>query len=230
MPLDAVALGAIACELDEKLKDAKIEKIHQPERDEIMLVVKSFTKTYKLAISASGSNARMHLVEESKENPASPPMFCMLLRKHLTGARIIKIERMGFERAVDIEFSCRNELGDIVSRHIICEIMGRNSNIIFLDEKRRIIDSVKHIDLTVSTVRNILPGLTYMMPPSGDRLDPAVAAADEFYNLLENAPEGREAERAITDGVMGISPLLAGECVFRATGSRDRVIGEISFD
>ncbi len=230
MPLDAIALGAIATELDEKLRDAKIEKVHQPERDEILLVLKGMTGAKKLVMSGGSANARVHLAEESKENPSVPPMFCMLLRKHLTGGRIVKIERMGYERAVDIEISCRNELGDIVARHIICEVMGRNSNIIFLDEARRIIDSVKHIDLTVSTVRNILPGLTYMMPPSGDRLDPAVATADEFYNLLENAPEGREAERAITDGVMGISPLLAGECVFRATGSRDRVIGEISFD
>ncbi len=228
MPLDAIALGAIATELDEKLRDAKIEKIHQPERDEIMLIIKGRTGAFKLAISASGSNARIHLVEESKENPASPPMFCMLLRKHLTGGRIVRIMRMGYERVVDIEVSCRNELGDIVARHIICEIMGRNSNIIFLDEEKRIIDSVKHIDLTVSTVRNILPGLTYMMPPSGDRLNPAKATQEDYFNLLENSPEGREADRAITDGVMGISPLLAGECVYLATGTRDKFAGELS--
>ncbi len=230
MPLDAIALGAIASELDEKLRDAKIEKIHQPERDEILLILKGRTATYKLAISASGSNARMHLVEESKENPASPPMFCMLLRKHLTGGRIVKIACMGYERAVDMEISCRNELGDIVIRHIICEIMGRNSNIILLDESRKIIDSVKHIDLTVSTVRNILPGLTYMMPPAGDRLNPEIATREDYLSLLEKAPGGREADRAITDGMMGISPLLAGECVYLATADRNRLIGEISED
>ena len=228
MPLDAIALGAIAAELDEKLRDAKIEKVHQPERDEIMLVLKSRTGTYKLVISASGSNARMHLTSDSKENPPSPPMFCMLLRKHITGGRVVRIERMGYERVVDIELSCRNELGDIVARHIICEIMGRNSNIIFLDENRKIIDSVKHIDLTVSTVRNILPGLTYMMPPAGERLNPATATTEDYFMLLENAPEGRVADRAITDGVMGISPLLAGECVYRAAGSRDKFSGELS--
>ncbi len=230
MPLDAIALGAIASELDEKLRDAKIEKIHQPERDEIMLVIKGRSGAYKLAISASGSNARMHLVEESKENPQTPPMFCMLLRKHLTGARIISVKRLGYERVVDVELSARNELGDIVARHIICEIMGRNSNIIFLDENRRIVDSVKHIDLTVSTVRNILPGLTYMMPPSSERLNPETATEEDYYILLENAPDGREADKAITEGVMGISPLLAGECVYRGAGSRDMAIGELSFD
>ncbi len=228
MPLDAIALGALAQELDLKLKESKIEKIHQPERDELLFVIKGHSGQHRLAISASGSNARIHLVEENKENPASPPMFCMLLRKHLTGARIMSVKCMGYERIVDIEFSARNELGDIVPRHIICEIMGRNSNIILLDENKRIIDSVKHIDLTVSSVRNILPGLFYMLPPSNDRIDPSCAALEDYVNLIYNAPMGRECDRAITDGVMGISPLLAGECVYRATGSRDKVIGELS--
>ncbi len=228
MPLDAVALGAIARELDNKLRDAKIEKIHQPERDELLFVLKGKCGISRLTVSASGSNARIHLVEESKENPQTPPMFCMLLRKHLTGSRVVSVKCMGYERIVDIEFSCRNELGDIVARHIICEIMGRNSNIIFLDGEKRIIDSVKHIDLTVSSVRNILPGLFYMLPPSGDRIDPSTATAEDFFKFLKNAPEGRETDRAITEGVMGISPLLAGECIYRATGSRDKVIGELS--
>lgn len=230
MPLDAIALGAIACELAYELAGAKIEKVHQPERDEILFIIKGHKGTKKLVISASSANARMHLVKESKENPAVPPMFCMLLRKHLTGAKICSIKRLGYERAVDIEFSCRNELGDLTQRHIICEIMGRNSNIIFLDENRKIIDSVKHIDLSVSSVRNILPGLLYMMPPDGDRLNPSSAKEEDFFNILVNSPEGREAERAITDAVMGISPLLAGECVFRACGSRKMLIGELSHE
>lgn len=228
MPLDAIALGCIAHELDNELKDSKIEKIHQPERDEILLVIKGRSGTKKLVISANSSNARMHLVNESKENPASPPMFCMLLRKHLTGARIVSVERLGFERVVDICFSCRNELGDLTQRHIICEIMGRNSNIIFLDDERRIIDSVKHIDLTVSSVRNILPGLFYMMPPSNDRINPKEALQEDYYKALKEAPEGREADRAITDSVMGISPLLAGECVYRVCTERKLFVGEIS--
>jgi len=228
MPLDAVALGAVACELDGALKGAKIEKIHQPERDEILLVLKGVIGAKKLVISGGSANARVHLAEESKENPSVPPMFCMLLRKHLTGGRIESVRQLGFERAVDIEISCRNELGDLTVRHLICEAMGRNSNIIFLDEQRRIIDSVKHIDLTVSSVRNILPGLIYMMPPEAGRLNPLSATEDDFYEILKNAPEGREADRAITDGVMGISPLLAGECIYRACGERKLFAGELS--
>ena len=228
MPLDAVALGAIACELDSSLAGAKIEKIHQPERDEILLLLKGNSGSKKLVLSASSANARMHLVEEGKENPLTPPMFCMLLRKHLTGGRIESIKRLGFERVVDVEISCRNELGDLTVRHLICEAMGRNSNIIFLDENRRIIDSVKHIDLTVSSVRNILPGLIYMMPPDSGRLNPESATQEDYIRLLSTSPEGREADRAITDGVMGISPLLSGECVYRACGNRKLVVGELT--
>ncbi|MBQ8391831.1 MAG: NFACT family protein [Clostridia bacterium] len=228
MPLDAVALGAITCELSNLLTGAKIEKIHQPEKDEILLVLKGSFGTKKLVLSANSMNARIHLVEESKENPFAPPMFCMLLRKHLTGGKIAKIERLGFERATDIEISCRNELGDVVTRHLICETMGRNSNIIFLDENRKIIDSVKHVDLTVSSLRNILPGLFYMMPPESGRLDPRKADCDDYIRILKNAPEGREADRAITDSVMGISPLLAGECVYRVCKNRKLFIGELS--
>ncbi|MBQ3021734.1 MAG: NFACT family protein [Clostridia bacterium] len=228
MPLDAVALGAIAHELNTELKGAKIEKIHQPERDEILLVLKAQSGGKKLTISASSANSRIHLVTESKENPATPPMFCMLLRKHLTGGRVESVTRLGFERVIDIEISSRNEMGDIISRHLICEVMGRNSNIIFLDENRKIIDSVKHIDLTVSSVRNILPGLLYMMPPDTDRLNPETATEDEYFMMLANAPEGREADRAITDHVKGISPLLAGECVYRACNQRNLFIGELT--
>ncbi len=228
MPLDAVALGAIACELQSSLAGAKIEKIHQPERDEILLVLKDKNGPKKLVMSASSANARIHLVEESKENPLTPPMFCMLLRKHLTGGRIESVKRLGYERAVDIEISCRNELGDLTVRHLICETMGRNSNIIFLDENRRIIDSVKHVDLTLSSVRNILPGLLYMMPPDSGRINPESATQEDYIRLLQRSPEGRETDRAITDGVMGISPLLAGECVYRACGSRKLAVGELS--
>lgn len=228
MPLDAIALGAVAHELHTMLVGTKIEKIHQPERDEILLIVKNNTGTKKLVMSANSANSRIHLVKESKENPAAPPMFCMLLRKHLTGARIESIQRLGFERVIDVEISCRNELGDLTVRHLICEAMGRNSNIIFLDENRRIIDSVKHIDLTISSVRNILPGLIYMMPPDNHRLNPMHAAEKDFMEVLQNSPEGREADRAITDGVMGISPLLAGECVYRACKNRKLFVGEMS--
>ena len=228
MPLDAVALGAIATELDELLRGGKIEKIHQPERDELLLIIKCKDKNRKLVLSASGSNARIHLTESSKENPITPPMFCMLLRKHLTGGRVESVKRLSFERVVDFTFSCRNELGDLTERHLICETMGRNSNIIFADGEMKIIDSVKHVDLTMSSLRNILPGLKYMMPPETGRINPESASAEDFANALRTSPEGRDAAHAIVDKVGGISPLLAGECVYRACNDAKLYVGELS--
>jgi len=228
MPLDAVALGAIATELDELLRGGKIEKIHQPERDELLLVIKCKDGNRKLVLSASGSNARIHLTESSKENPITPPMFCMLLRKHLTGGRVESVKRLSFERVVDFTFSCRNELGDLTERHLICETMGRNSNIIFTDGEMKIIDSVKHVDLTMSSLRNILPGLKYMMPPETGRLNPECATVDDFADALRTSPEGRDVAHAIVDKVGGISPLLAGECVYRACSDAKLYVGELS--
>lgn len=227
MPLDAIALSALANELNNALEGGRIEKIHQPERDEIMLIIKADRETKRLVISASSATARIHLTEKNKENPAAPPMFCMLLRKHLTGAKIESVKTVGFDRIIDISLLCRNELGDSVMRHLMCEIMGRNSNIILTDGENKITDSIKHIDLTVSSLRNVLPGLIYFPPPLGDRINPEKALEEDFYYALKNSPEGREADRAICDKVMGISPLLSGECIYRACGDRNVSVGEL---
>ncbi len=228
MPLDAIALSALAEELNNTLSGGKIEKIHQPEREELMLIIKANRDTKRLTISANSSTARIHFTDKNKENPQMPPMFCMLLRKHLTGAKIESIKRVGFDRIIDISLSCRNELGDSVVRHLMCEIMGRNSNIILTDGENKITDSIKHIDLSVSTKRNVLPGLIYFPPPTGDRLNGENTSEEDFYYALQNSPEGREADRAICDKVMGISPLLAGECIYRACGDRNVSVGELS--
>jgi len=228
MPLDAVALGAVCKELNNELSGAKVEKIYQPERDEIVLSVKTPQGSKKLVISAGSANARMHLTDDMKENPSQPPMFCMLLRKHLSSAKINSIERVGYERIADIEFSARNEMGDLTKKHLICEVMGRNSNIILLDENEKIIDSVKHIDLTVSSVRNVLPGLKYFMPPSPDKIDPLKATEEDYFSMLQKIPGGREADRAISEHVLGISPLLSGECIFKVCNTRNKLAGELS--
>lgn len=228
MPLDAIALSALAEELNNELSGGRIEKIHQPEREELMLIIKANRETKRLVVSANSSTARIHFTDKNKENPQTPPMFCMLLRKHLTGAKIESVKRVGFDRIIDISLSCYSELGDIVTRHLMCEIMGRNSNIILTDGDNRITDSIKHIDLTVSSKRNVLPGLIYFPPPAGERLNGEEASAEDFYYALCDAPEGREADRAVCDKVIGISPLLAGECIARACGDRNLSIGELT--
>lgn len=217
MPLDAIAIRAQVNELV-CIEGFKIDKIQQPERDLIVIVLRGAGTSRRLLISADSSNPRVHLTEARFENPASPPMFCMLLRKILSGGRVKAVRQVAFERIIDIEIESYTELGDLTVKHLICEIMGRNSNIIFLNEDMKIIDSVKHVDITVSSVRNILPGLKYVLPPDSGRLNPLEASAADFLRVLENAEDGVPADRALTAGVGGISPLMARECVYEACG------------
>ncbi len=227
MPLDAIALSAQTAELQE-LAGFKIDKIQQPEKDMVVLVLRGPSGARRLLLSANSANPRIGLTESRFENPAAPPMFCMLLRKHLGGGRVTAIRQLGFERIIDIEFESYTELGDLTPKHLICEIMGRNSNLIFLDGDMKIIDSAKRVDLTVSSVRNVLPGLKYILPPGGGRLDPTKASASDFLKVLDGAGEGASADKAITSGVGGISPLLARECVFAACGDGNLTVGEMT--
>ncbi len=227
MPLDSIAVRAVTAETEEKILNAKTDKIYQPEKDEIMLSLRTPSGTRRLVISANSQNPRIYLTEFSKENPAEPPMFCMLMRKHLTGAKVTKAVQVGFERITDIEFEARNEMGDSVKKHLICEIMGKNSNIILTDENMRIIDSVKHVDITVSQVRNIFPGLTYTLPPASDRMNPLEMSEEDFYGVLSRCPEGKNIDRALTPFIGGISPLIAREAAFRAVGDASVTIGEL---
>lgn len=227
MPLDAIAVRAQVNEL-QSVTGFKIDKIQQPERDVLVLVLRGGGSTRRLLISAGSANPRVHFTDDRFENPAVPPMFCMLLRKQLAGGRISAVSQPAFERIIDIEIESYTELGDLTKKHIMCEIMGRNSNIIFLAEDMKIIDSIKHVDLTVSSVRNVLPGLRYVLPPDSGRLNPLNSTAADFLKLLERSDEALPADKALTSGIGGISPLLARECVFAACGDGNLRIGEMS--
>lgn len=228
MPLDASAVRCAAYEIDNILKGGRIEKIYQPERDEIILAVKSPKGSYRLVISANSANPRLYITDTVKENPQEPPMFCMLMRKHISSGRITEVKSVDFERITDITIEARNEMGDCVKKHIMCEIMGKNSNIILVNEEGKIIDSIKHVDLTVSRVRNVFPGLTYTLPPDSERQNPLVMTKEDFYEVLAAAPEGRSIDKALTGAVSGMSPLMAREALYRATGKSDAVMGELS--
>jgi predicted ribosome quality control (RQC) complex YloA/Tae2 family protein len=228
MPLDASAVRAAVFEINEKISSGRIEKIYQPERDEIIIAIRTFDGAKKLVVSANSANPRMYLTSGTKENPSEPPMFCMLLRKHLTGGKIVGVTQRSFERIADVEIEARNEMGDTLRKHIVCEIMGKNSNIMLLDDNEKIIDSIKHVDITVSRVRNIFPGLTYRMPPDSDRLNPLEMNEDDFYDVLCGEGEGRTIDKALTARIGGISPLLAREASFRAIGDSCPKIGEMS--
>lgn len=226
MPFDAIAVRAEAAELAETV-GFKIDKIQQPERDAVVLSLRGNKTGKRLLLNANSQSARVTLTEDRPENPAAPPMFCMLLRKNLVGGRIAAVSQMGFERIIDIEIETRTELGDLARRHLICEIMGRNSNIIFLDGDMKIIDAVRHSDLS-RAARAVLPGLRYLPPPDGGRLDPMNASSADFMRILTEAEQGQSADKAIASAVGGISPLLARECVFAASGDGNLKIGEMS--
>lgn len=224
MALDSAAVFALTHELSDALCGGRIEKVYQPERDEIMLLVRTFTDSYKLLISASPSNARINFTNNAKENPKTPPMFCMLLRKHLQSGKILEITQPDFERIIKITVLSYNELGDQVEKQLIAELMGRNSNIILTDSEGKIIDSARHVDFTQSSVRQILPGLLYKSPPPQDKipiLDESKPIEVDFSNGLQSA------EKAIMSSVSGISPVTASEMVWRAAARTDIKCAEL---
>lgn len=228
MAFDTICVNKIVSELSEKLIGGKIDKIHQPEKDEILLIIRTFAGNYKLVLSASSNNPRVHFTETTKENPKTPPMFCMLLRKHLSGGKITKIWQPEFERIIEIDIESYSELGDLTTKHLILEITGRNSNIIFTNNDYKIIDSAKHVDFTLSSFRQILPGVVYVRPPKQDKIP---ILSDEIQDLsLDFSNDGERPEQIIMGSVSGISPIVAREIVFSAVGTNSKVCGEISED
>jgi len=218
MALDGVVISGIVSELKDKLVGGRIYKIYQPETDEICIVVKNRTEegnsTYRLLISADASLPLMYLTETTKENPAVAPNFCMLLRKHIGNGRIINIRQLGFDRIVELTIEHLDEMGDLCSKKIIVEIMGKHSNIIFADYNDQIIDSIKHISYQISSVREVLPGRQYVLPPSQDKANPLDIDINYFINHVLSKPI--PAAKAIYTSLTGISPVVANEICYRA--------------
>ena len=170
MSLDAATLALVAGELKNTLLDAKIDKIFEPTRDEVLMTLRTRTETHRLLLSARSGSARVCLTKESFENPLTPPGFCMLLRKHLTGGRLIELRRELGDRIVYFDFRCTNEMGDLVTNTLAVELMGRYSNLVLV-QGGRIIDALKRVDFDDSEVRQLLPGLAYTLPPKPARPD-----------------------------------------------------------
>ena len=219
MSFDGFVTRCVTDELRSKLLNGKIDKVYQPEKDEIILSVRTRSGNSKLLLSASASNPRIHLTEVQRENPMTPPMLCMLMRKHLAGAVIVDIKQNGSDRVVRIDAETRNELGDLCTRSVIIEIMGRHSNIILVDDSGRIMDSAKHIDFTVSAVRQVLPGMTYELPPAQDKTAADSLKATELMEALAAQPEDTLMDKFLLSEIMGMSPLLAREIVYRFSGN-----------
>lgn len=227
MSYDGMVTHCVVEELRQKILNGKIDKIYQPEKDEIVFTIRTFTGSYRLLLSASASNARVHLTDTAKENPMTPPMFCMFMRKHLQGGKIVSIVQDGYDRTIRIGIESYNELGDLTIQYIVVEIMGRHSNIILLDENEKIMDSIKHVDFTVSAVRQILPGLLYTFPPKQDKFLPDQISAVDLMNALSDAGKDTLLDKFLVEKIMGLSPLFARELVYRFSGQVRMIAAEI---
>ena len=214
MPMDGLTAGFAARELNEILRGGRIDKITQPERDAVVLVIREGGENHRLLLCASPNNARCHLTMGSFSNPLEPPALCMLMRKQLTGARITEIRQVGGDRIIHVDMDAVNELGDHVLRRLVLEIMGRHSNLLLLDENDRILEATRHVNPEMSRVRQIQPGMTYLPPPAQDKLDPGTATAEELYSRL-SALAGGKLSRALAETVTGLSRASAEELACR---------------
>ncbi|MEG0830114.1 MAG: NFACT RNA binding domain-containing protein [Anaerovoracaceae bacterium] len=207
MAFDGIVTRGIAQELNELLVLGKIEKVYQPESDELVLNIHTRKSNFKLYISANSNHARIHLAEESFLNPSQPSAFCMLLRKHLQGGRIVNIEQKGCERIIEISLETINELGFSVNKKLIVEIMGKHSNIILVDANtNKILDSIKRISIDVNRVRQVLPGKIYAYPPIQDKIPFQTITPIEMDGLCQCSPDILPKE--LLKGIQGISPRI----------------------
>jgi len=214
MALDGIAISNIIDELKTKLLGGRVDKIYQPESDEIIISVRSLGKAYKLLITANASHPRLHLTEKNKSNPTQAPLFCMVLRKHLSSGKITNITQPNFERIINIHIESINELGDYSTKKLIVEIMGKHSNIILTDENNIILDSAKHISHEKSSVREVLPGKPYSSPPS-DKINTLLLDEENFKKSIKNK-KTKKLQNLIYESYNGISPSFASEICFRA--------------
>lgn len=225
MALDGIFLHLLSEELKEVLIGSKVDKIHQTQKTELVLTLRTRSGAYRLLMSASGNAPRLHLTTQQIENPPKPPMLCMLLRKHLGGATLLDIQQEGLDRILKLVFSSVNELGDRVTRTLVIEIMAQYSNIILLDENDVIIDAVKRVDNTKSSVREVLPSLRYELPPSQNKLDITRNSAEEIIDAITS--KNTKLNNAILSSMEGMSPVLCREIAFRTAGM-DAVADELT--
>ena len=227
MPLDALCLTAVAGEVRAAVQGGKIDKIYQPTRDEVVLYIRGPAGNVRLLLSANPGHPRAHLTERNRENPEQPPMFCMLLRKHLQGARVLELNQPPLERILDFRLETLDELGDRVERRLVLEAMGRSANLLLLDGEGRIVDCTRRVDGDLARgQRQLLPGLFYRQPPAVDKLNPFTLSPEELRLVLSN-PLGKAWDKLLLDSFTGLSPLVARELAFRAGDDSEKLAAEL---
>ena len=215
MAFDGITIAAMVKELNTSLKGGRINKIAQPESDELLITVRGQDGQKRLLLSASPSLPLLYFTSKNRISPLTAPNFCMLLRKHIGSARITDITQPGMERVVQFHLEHLNELGDVCHKILIMELMGKHSNLIFCDDKGMILDSIKHVSSNMSSVREVLPGREYFIPKTQDKLDPLTITEEEFISDI--CPKPLPAAKAIYSSLTGISPVMAQEVCFRAS-------------
>ena len=226
MALDGFVISNIINDLKSYLIGGKVDKIYQPEKDEIILQIRNKGTQYKLLLTANASSPRLHFTNIQKENPITAPLFCMVLRKHLSSGKIIDISQPNFERIINIQIESIDELGDYSIKTLIFEIMGKHSNIILINNKNIILESIKHISHDKSSVREVLPSKEYFLPPSQDKKNPLNTSEEEFTSLI--LEKNLKIQQAIYKTYNGISPILSSEICFISNIDPDLNTSEIS--
>ena len=226
MSIDGICLHALNFELNQKLSDSHIKKIAQPEKEELILTASKDRETFRLLISSLASLPVIYLTSESKTSPMTAPNFCMVLRKYLNSGKITSVNQIGLERVLDFEIEHLNELGDPAKKHLYVEIMGKHSNIILCDEENTILDSIKHINAFVSSVREVLPNRPYFVPKQSDHFDAFSISKDDFYNVLLKKP--LPMKKMILSSLVGFGPVIAEELCYRANIDSDASVLSLS--
>ena len=225
MAFDGITVSCLRKELSDKLTGGRITKIVQSEADELLLTIKNNANQYRLLLSASASLPLVYLTDKNKPAPMTAPGFCMLLRKHLGGGRIVDVSQPSLERILHFHIEHLDEMGDLCRKTLIVELMGKHSNLIFCKEEGMILDSIKHVSLAVSSVREVLPGRTYFIPHTQDKLDPLTADPAEMVVAICEKPMALS--KAIYTTLTGFSPVMAEELCHRASVESARPAGAL---
>ncbi len=224
MPLDGLTLSFLSNELRDALVGGRIDRIVQPERDELNLTIRNNGRNYLLLLSAGADCARAHLTAQKKIGPLEAPALCMLMRKHVTGGRISDIRQIDCDRILEISIDHYDELGERATKKLICEFMGKHSNLIFLGGDGRIIDSARRVNEAMSSVREVLPGLRYELPPAHGKIPFAEVSAERLLNTLQG--QAGFLWKLLARSISGLSTQAAHEFAFRATGNEDAHVEE----